>query len=79
MSSSIPYKLQRQSLRLRLQANRLILTQKMSDQLPIEGDEFPRSITMRFLSNTPGIATFLLAEVTPFLLGRYLAKRRRKK
>lgn len=79
MNSSIPYKLQRQSLRLRLQANRLLLTQKTSGQSAMDEDQFPRSFTMRFLSSTPGMVTFLVAEVAPFLLGRYLAKRKRKK
>jgi hypothetical protein len=76
MNLSAPHELQRQSLRLRLQTNRLMLTQKTSGQLPADDDEFPRSLTMRFLANTPGIVTFLIAEVAPFLLGRYLAKRK---
>jgi hypothetical protein len=81
MNISAPYELQRQSLRLRLQANRLMLAQKPSGQfqLPVDDDEFPRSLTMRFLSSNPGIVTFLVAEVAPFLLGRYLAKRKRGK
>lgn len=78
MNSSAPYEIQRQSLRLRLQANRLTLAQEMSGQLPASDDRFPRSNTMRFLSRTPGIASFLVAEVAPFVLGRYLAKRRRR-
>lgn len=78
MSLSTPYELQRQTLRLRLQANRLLLAQSASGQLKVHDDEFPRSLTMRFLSNTPGLATFLIAEVAPFLLGRYLAKRKRE-
>lgn len=76
MNSSTRYELQRQSLRLRLQANRLLLAQRTSGQLTVDDDEFPRSLTMRFLSNTPGIVTFLVAEVAPFLLGRYIAKRK---
>lgn len=76
MNSSASYELQRQSLCLRLQANRLKLAQSTSGQLEIDDDEFPRSLTMSFLSSTPGIVPFLAAEVAPFLLGRYLAKRK---
>lgn len=76
MNLSASHELQRQSLRLRLEANRLRLAQSTSGQSPIDDDEFPRSHTMRFLSSTPGIVTFLIAEVAPFLLARYLAKRK---
>jgi hypothetical protein len=72
---AVDHELHRQSLRLRLQTNRLMLTQTTSGQLSADDDEFPRSLTIRFLANTPGIVTFLIAEVAPFLLGRYLAKR----
>ncbi len=76
MNSTAPCKLQRQSLRLRLQANRLMLAQSNSGQLTVDNDEFPRSLTMRLLSRTPGIVPLLVVEVAPFLLGRYLVKRK---
>lgn len=75
MNLSDPCELQRQALCLRLQANRLKLAQSTSGQLEVDDDEFPRSLTMRFLSSTPGIVPFLVAKVAPFLLGRYLSKR----
>lgn len=79
MNSSSSYELQRQLLRLRLQANRLTLVQNDLGQLPLHDDEFPRSLTMRFLSSTPGAFTFLIAELAPFLVGRYFAKRKEHK
>lgn len=79
MNIPASYELQRQSLRLRLQANRLMLPQSTYVQLPVSDDEYPRSRTMRFLSGNPGIVTFLVSDLAPFLLGRYLAKQKRGK
>lgn len=73
MKATVPYEIQRQSLRLRLQANRLLLARSDPDAEVANDAAYPRSLTMRLLTRTPGIATFILAELAPFLLGRYLA------
>jgi hypothetical protein len=79
MQAISPFELQRQYLRLQLQANRLLLTQSGFGADLNDDEAYPRSLTMRLLTSTPGIATFLLAEIVPFLLGRYLAKPKRGK
>lgn len=78
MKATVPYEIQRQTLRLRLQANRLQLTRIDSGAGLANADAYPRSLTMRLLTRTPGIATFILAELAPFLLGRYLASARKQ-
>lgn len=76
MNLSASHELQKKSLRLRLQSNRLMHWQNTSAELPVDDDEFPRSHTMRLLFTAPGIVSFLIVEVAPFLLSRYLAKRK---
>jgi hypothetical protein len=73
-----PYATERQALRLRLQENRLPLIQATSVTISIQDEKFPRSITMRLITGSPGVIPFLITEVFPFLLGLYLSKRRKK-
>lgn len=78
MKSPPANELQRLSLRLHLQANRLLLEESLLPRSTINDDCFPRSLTMRILTNTKGLGTFLIAEVTPFLVGLYLEKRKQR-
>ena len=73
MNPAIPYILQRQALRMRLQAQRLLIAQELSmDTLVGNDDEFPRSLTMRLLTRMPGVTAFLLTDVAPLLVSRFL-------
>ena len=73
MNPEIPYILQRQALRMRLQAQRLRIAQELSaDSLIRTDDEFPRSLTMRLLTRMPGFSSFLLTDVAPLLVSRFL-------
>lgn len=79
MNPAIPYILQRQALRMRLQAQRLLIAQELSTNTLIgQDDEFPRSLTMRLLTRMPGVASFLLTDLAPLLVSRFLGGSRSK-
>lgn len=79
MNPALPYLLQRQALRMRLQAQRLIIAQELS-MPPLAGhdEEFPRSLTMRLLTRMPGVTSFLLTDVAPLLVSRFFGNSRHK-
>jgi hypothetical protein len=77
MKPEIPWLLQKQHLRLRLQAQRLVLAQQFPRESlpaasPAPGVDYPRSVTMRLLTRMPGLPTFLLMEIAPLVVAKVL-------
>jgi hypothetical protein len=63
---------QRQMLCRQLQAQRQLITQQLSPT-PEVNSGYPRSMTMRFLTRQPGLATGLFGELATLLVGaRYI-------
>lgn len=75
MKPSTHRELQRQSLRLKLQANRLNPTIDSRKHTVDSSDVFPRSLTMRLLSNAPGFAIFIATEIAPFFVDKFIENR----
>ena len=65
--------MQREKLRHQLQEQRKLIAQQLS---PIQGssNNFPRSVTMRFLTQRPALIGKLAAEIMAILLGVRLYK-----
>ncbi len=59
---------QRQLLRQRLRAQRQLIAHQLGPG-PMEHGSYPRSMTMRFLSRRPGMATRVLTELAIVLVG----------
>lgn len=71
-SASLPE--QQQALRQRMHMQRALIAQLMQPIEPAPGD-FPRSLTMRFFSEHPGLATRLLAQAATLVVGGRLLLR----
>lgn len=74
-SSDVTLLRRHQKLRQQLMAQRLLIVQQLD---PVSGgdsrSDFPRSLTMRFVSQRPALATKLLTECAGMLLGAGLSR-----
>ena len=70
-SASLPE--QQQALRQRMHMQRALIAQLMQPIEPAPGD-FPRSLTMRFFSEHPGLAPRLLAQAATLVVGGRLLR-----
>ena len=64
---------QRQTLRLRLLAQRQLIAHQLGPT-PEDKSSYPRSKTMRFLTRRPGLATSLFGEIATLLIGARFIK-----
>lgn len=67
-STDLPLALQREALREKIQAQRLLIAEQLGPA-PKNDTRYPRSKTMQFLTRRPGMAVTLLAEGAAMLLG----------
>lgn len=74
MSRATGLSLQRQALCLRLQAQRRTLQMQVQAAAPMADDDYPRSLTMRLLTQQPSLAILVATEILPLLLNRFLGK-----
>jgi len=64
---------QRQALRRRLQAQRLVIEHRLGPT-PRVDSSYPRSMTMRFLNQGPTLSTHLFVELATLLIGARFIK-----
>ncbi len=78
MSRATALSLQRQALCLRLQAQRRAMQMQMQMQMQTSAlmadEDYPRSLTMRLLTQQPSLAVLVVTEILPLLLNRFLGK-----
>ncbi|MDO8272176.1 MAG: hypothetical protein Q7U82_09695 [Gammaproteobacteria bacterium] len=74
MNRATALSLRRQALCLRLQAQRRALQLQVLAAAPMADDDYPRSFTMRLLTQQPSLAILLATEILPLLLNRFLGK-----
>ncbi len=74
MSRATALSLQRQALCLRLQAQRRALQLQVQAAAPMADEDYPRSFTMRLLTQQPSLTLLIATEVLPLLLNRFLGK-----
>lgn len=76
MSRATALSLQRQALCLRLQAQRraLQLQVQVRAAAPMADEDYPRSFTMRLLTQQPSLTLLIATEILPLLLNRFLGK-----
>lgn len=71
--TDVPLGEQRRALRERMRAQRRLIAEKLGPA-PATSSGYPRSRTMRFLTQRPGLAVTLLAEFAALLVGARYAK-----
>ncbi len=76
MSRATALSLQRQALCLRLQAQRRAMQLQMQVQAAasLQDEDYPRSFTMRLLTQQPSLAVLVATEILPLLFNRFLGK-----
>ncbi len=76
MSRATALSLQRQALCLRLQAQRraMQVQMQMQNSALMADEDYPRSLTMRLLTQQPSLAVLVVTEILPLLLNRFLGK-----
>lgn len=74
MSRATALSLQRQALCLRLQAQRRAMQLQIQAAAPMADDDYPRSFTMRLLTQQPSLAVLVVTEILPLLLNRFVGK-----
>lgn len=71
--STIPLAKQRQLLRQQLLAQRQLIAEQL-DLAPVAKNGYPRSMTMRFLTQRPALIAKLLTGITTLLVGARMIK-----
>ncbi len=75
MNRAMALSLQRQALCLRLQAQRReIQFQQNQVSASMSDDDYPRSLTMRLLTQQPSLTVLLATEILPLVLNRLLGR-----
>ncbi|MES3006817.1 MAG: hypothetical protein V4751_03500 [Pseudomonadota bacterium] len=75
MSRALTLSLQRQALCLRLQAQRRELQfQQIQASAAMSDEDYPRSLTMRLLTQQPSLTVLLATEILPLVLNRFLGR-----
>lgn len=72
-STKVSFVEQRQTLRQQLLAQRQLIAHQLGPA-PEVNSGYPRSMTMRFLTRRPGLATSLFVEIATLLIGARFIK-----